>query len=294
MIKPYVVSADIGFLLQEWALKKGFSVPVHIIPQVRAEFISVMGRFFPYFDFVPEEELKEGIKNLVLSSGLAPVSLDRVYFQEAIHLDITRIVDGDRNDQGFGNRPNTPRLLSQIRNIKEAGLKEVVLIDDVVFTGNLLERVIHCFSKVGIKVPLICVGIGVEKGIRRINHSRRKASCVRVYEDVTDEVCERDFYPGVPFSGRLLKGNENVGVPYLFPFGNPGKWASIPKFWQNSFSDFCIRQTISLFEAIEECSQREVMCSEAGRYVISLPQDGTRLVDALGEVLIPKYSSLTQ
>lgn len=119
------------------------------------------------------------------------------------------------------------------------------------------------------------------EGIHRINQSKRTVRYIRRYEEVIDEVCERDFYPGVPFSGRLLVNHENVGVPYLLPFGHPGKWASIPDRWQVSFSGFCLQQTIRLFEEIERCSDRMVGCSELGRMVATLPRDGTRFVEAL-------------
>ncbi|MBI3334954.1 MAG: hypothetical protein HY001_00440 [Candidatus Portnoybacteria bacterium] len=240
-----------------------------------------MREIFLSFEFVTEEELAEGIEMLVSRSGLTPVSLDRAYLHVATHLDIARLVDDTGSDCGLGHRPENPPLLQQFRSLKERGLREVTLVDDVVFTGELVERIIHCLSRLGIRVPLVCAGIGIAEGIHRINQSKREVRCVRRYEEVIDEVCERDFYPGVPFSGRLLAGDGNFGLPYLLPFGNPGKWASIPTEWQARFSQFCIEQTIRLFERIEKYSNRVVSCAELGRMVATLPQDRTRFVDTL-------------
>ena len=282
MSKPYVVSADICLLLNEWASQNRFILPgPDFIAELRSGFCVFMRNIFPVFEFVPEAELVGGITDLVAQSGLLPVSLDRVYFHSATHLDITRLVDNAGNDRGLAHRPDTASIIQQFRRLKEISPKEIVLVDDVVFTGELLERIIHCLSRVDIQVPLVCTGIGIAEGIRRINQSKREVRCVRKFEEVIDEICERDFYPGVPLSGRLLVGDENIGTPYLLPFGNPGKWASIPSRWQATFSKFCIQQTIQLFEEIERRSKKPVDCSGLGRCVVGLPRDGTRFVDAL-------------
>ena len=42
-------------------------------------------------------------------------------------------------------------------------------------------------------IPLICAGIGVRYGIKRIEKIT-EVECVRIYESVIDEVCERGFY----------------------------------------------------------------------------------------------------
>ena len=165
-----------------------------------------------------------------------------------------------------------------------SGVHEVALVDDVIFSGALLERIINLLSRINIQVPLICAGIGIGEGINRINGTKREIRCVRTYEEVIDEVCERDFYPGVPLSGRLLAGGENIGIPYLLPFGNPESWASIPSQQAANFSKFCLRQTISLFDEIERCSDKQVFCRNLGRKVIGLPMDA-RYTDALRKIL---------
>jgi hypothetical protein len=151
----------------------------------------------------------------------------------------------------------------------------------VVFTGELLERVIHCLSRMGIRVSFVCAGIGIAEGVQRISQSKCEVRCVRIYEKVIDEVCERDFYPGVPFSGRQLAVDDNIGVPYILPFGEPTSWASIPYEHEVTFSRFCIRQTISLFEEIECCSNRQVKCADLGRKVIGLPYGQDRYTEVL-------------
>ncbi len=185
----------------------------------------------------------------------------------------------------MGNRPGAPPLIRQFRELTKMNTKEITLVDDVVFTGDLLERVAHFLSRIDFKIPLICAGIGIGEGIKRLIKAGYNVRCVRTYEEVIDEICERDFYPGVPLSGRVLINGKNLGVPYLLPFGNPGKWASIPKEQQKPFSKFCIRQTITLFEAVEKHSNKVVCCSDLERKVVSLPRDDTPYVEALRKLL---------
>lgn len=284
--KPYVVSADIKMLLEPWADRKGFTLPSpEFFSGLRADFSTRMQRMFPEFEMVSEEELSTGLRKLVKSNGIYPVSLDRVYYRSRPCLDIARKVDDEGTSKGLGKRADSPLLLSQFRELKNSGLTKVVLVDDVIFTGDLLERVSGLLEKMGIEVPLIYAGIGIEEGVTKLSTNGRKVLCVKQYPEVIDEICERDFYPGVPLSGRLVDVNGNIGAPYILPFGNPVDWASIPKESQVSFSRFCLEQTVKLFDAIENTSSKIVTCADTERGVIGLPKDNTRFVNALNTAI---------
>lgn len=285
-VTPYVVSEDIYILTQQWANRNGYVLPrPEFFIELRSDFTIYMKRIFPSFELVSEEEVSSGLKELVDSSGLYPVSLDRVYYPSQAKIDITRIVNSQGQDRGFGRRADSPLLLQQFRELRSLGLKEVALVDDVIFTGDLLKRVSSLLERTGIRVPIIFAGIGIGEGIKLLGNSGRQIQCVRTYPEVIDEICERDFYPGVPLSGRLVAERDNVGAPYILPFGNPGRWASIPEDWQQAFSRFCIGQSIKIFEEIEKASDREILCSNLDRKVISMPRDNTRFVTALRQLL---------
>lgn len=286
MQKPYVVSADIFLLTEKWATQYGFVLPAgEFFYQLRAEFSSYMRRVFSNFELVSEDEISRGLARLVAESGLSVISLDRVYFESELNLEIARLVDKSGKDRGLGHRSGTPPLAQQIRKLQMSGVHEVVVVDDVVFTGALLERIIELLSRMHIRVPLVCAGIGIAEGINRINGTKREVRCVRTYEEVIDEVCERDFYPGVPLSGRLLVGDDNIGFPYLLPFGKPESWASIPSEQATDFSRFCLHQTATLFDEIEWHSGRPILCRDLGRKVIGLPMDETPYTDVLRKIL---------
>ena len=286
MDKPYVVSADIYLLMEKWATQHSFVLPAReFFCQLREEFSNYMRRVFSNFELVSEDEISRGLAGLVAESGLPVVSLDRVYFESELNLEVARLVDKDGKDRGLGHRSGTSPLAQQIRKLQMSGVREVVVVDDVVFTGALLERIIELLSKIRIRVPLICAGIGIAEGINRINGTKREIRCVRTYEEVVDEVCERDFYPGVPLSGRLLVGDSNIGVPYLLPFGKPESWASIPSEQATDFSRFCLHQTATLFDEIERHSDRPILCRDLGRKVVGLPMDETPYTKVLRKIL---------
>lgn len=286
MNNPYVVSADIYLLMKGWAVQNGFVLPSReFFCQLREEFSNYMSGIFSNFELVSEDEISRGLANLVAESGLPTISLDRVYFRSELNLEIARLVDEEGKDQGLGHRAGTLPISQQIRKLQMSGVREVAIVDDVVFTGALLKRIIDLLSRIHIRVPLICAGVGIAEGINRINGTKREIRCVRTYEEVIDEVCERDFYPGVPLSGRLLVGDDNIGVPYILPFGKPESWASIPSEHATDFSRFCLHQTKTLFDEVERRSGRPVLCQDLGRKVVKLPMDGTRYAEVLHKIL---------
>lgn len=286
MKKPYVVSADIALLLKERGMQKGFTLPSQeFFFRLREEFSDEFRKMFPSFELVSEEELSSGLRCLEDQVGLPIVSLDRVYCRGEYSLDSTRLVDASGNDCGFGCRFGALPLLQQIRALRARGLHEMAVADDVLFSGTFLERIAGIFSRMGIHVPVVCAGIGIAEGVKRLENFGCEVRCVRLYGEVLDEVCERDFYPGTPFSGRTLKQNRSVGLPYILPFGNPEKWASIPSKHAKEFSMFCLRQTIALFDEIERCSDRAVLCEDLGRGVLNLPVGNARYTEVLHELL---------
>lgn len=288
MKKPYIVSEDIYLLMRHWAEKKNFILPEEVFFQcLRGEFSAFFKGIFSNFEMIPEQEMVAGIEAFVEESGLIPISLDKAYYSSKYSFEITRFVDMNNDDAGTKERYGTPHVNVQLQKLQEELRGEkVVVVDDVIFSGDIVETTIKKLSQVGIKVVAICAGIGIEKGVGRLNSAGFKVSCTRIYESVVDEVCERDFYPGVPLSGRSVIGTKNVGAPYILPFGNPGEWASIPQEWQRPLSKFCIKQTIKLFEAIEKKSKRLVRCNDLDRKVVSLPINEERYVDCLKGVIM--------
>jgi hypothetical protein len=295
--KPYVVSEDIHILLEEWAKKTGFISPSReFFNQLRKEMEKYLSRIFGVdnVDMVSADELARGIKKFLQKKGLPAISMDRVYYRTNPEIQITRAVDEALNDLGVAPRFGAPPLREQYTAIarKYKG-KEIALIDDVLFSGKSLMSIIRSLEAEGIKVSVVIVGIAIGKGIKKVKEETTiEILTVRYYAEVIDEICERDFYPGVPLSGRtVINMPMDVGVPYLYPFAINQKgeskleeWASIPKEKQKDFSIFGLEQAIRLWEEIESLSRRIVKCNYLERVPLGLhrsPYYNSRLVDCL-------------
>jgi hypothetical protein len=284
--RPYVVSGDIKNLLQQWGKKNGFVLPDdNFFNELRSDFGLFMTQVFPGFELITEEELTNGLNILVKEDGNYPLSLDMVYYPSNPRVDITRQIDLDGSDKGLSRRAGSPLLLKQFRNFKNSGVKEICLVDDVIFSGEVLVRVIEALNRIGIQTKSVYAGIGIKEGVDLLKNKGYQVKCIRTYDEVIDEICERDFYPGVPLSGRLIDSQNNIGAPYLLPFGNPGKWASIPEEWQKPVSEFCIGQTIKLFRSIELASNKKISMQDLGRQIKGLPSEGN-FVDILSQLKI--------
>lgn len=280
--QPYVVSGDIPILLEEWSMRNDFALPSQrFFNQLRGEFNNEFQQMFPNYEFVDEVELSKELKDMVDKTDLFPISLDRVYYPTSPEISISRITDPQDIKIGLGRRRDSGSLFSQFRELKKMGIKKAVIVDDVVFGGNVLKRVIETCQGIGIDIPVVCTAIAIGNGVDVLKSRGIEVKSVKTYPEVIDEICERDFYPGVPLCGRTIDSIENVGAPYLLPFGNPQKWASIPKAFGRDFSLFCLRQSIELFGEIERVSGKPVTCFDVERKVIGMPNDSTRFIDFL-------------
>ncbi len=283
----YIISEDILVLLSLWAQKNDYVIPHSLIKLLRQRMYEELKNIFgDIVEIISEEKLRQGLQTICQQTDLPIVSLDRSYLQHKWQININRVVDKELNDlcekERFGYAP----LSDQITTLKKAGLRQIALLDDVIFSGNGIISLTDQLEKAGIKVEQIIAGIVVGEGNDRIAKRRIPISAVCRYESVIDEICERDFYPGVPFSGRTIDGlDANIGAPYLYPFGKPEEWASIPADKAKSFSDFCLRQTIDLWRGIETASKKPVRCSDIDRLPLGAPNGSEKFSDFLSSLL---------
>ena len=247
------------------------------------------------------EYVKTGIMMLISEQAkdIPVISLDQVYVEQGIadiHFDVNRIVkwskhraEGEWTDGwtelGHGPRSSNLTIASQLDRIANQGRikrmvnKRVVLVDDGTWTRQSLIAAQKLLGSIGIQVKMFIVGIEIRPS--------DESECVTldrpyfwaekfVKEDVIDWVSERDFYPGVGFSGRTVGESidnrfpsevmreyyysipmqGNYGAPYVLPLGDPASWANIPAEASKDFSRFCLEQSIMLYRAIEAETKR--------------------------------------
>ncbi len=229
------------------------------------------------------------------SLGYPIVSLDKIYFEgdnDSIFLDCTRL-DKSKELVSRKNPNDLKSVDNQIKNISqkltEEKRNEIILVDDVVFSGNVLNNLIKKFKENGVDVKGIRASISTEAGYKYFNkilEKGLKCGCL-LGENVIDQICERDFYFGIAQSG-ISVANETKGIlksPYFRPFGDAVNRASIPRKYEDYFSKSCLMRSIFLWKCIEDNSGRKVTMSDMPEKIINTNNDD-RVINILKKGLI--------
>lgn len=173
--------------------------------------------------------------------------------------------------------------------LKLNNIKEIILLDDVVFSGNVLKSIIEEFNINDIKVVGIRCSISTIKAFDYFNKTLPfgiKTGFI-LEENVIDQICERDFYYGIVQSGiSVLKENKVLKAPYFLPFGNPNQRASIPKDKEKEFSIMCLENSKLIWKNIEDNANKyfynkdlpEKICfADDDKKVLDTLEEGIRL-----------------
>lgn len=275
-IKPYVVSEDIMLQLTKWSQKNSFTVPkMDYFQCLKKESEQELKKIFLKVEVVPDLELINFLDGLVKKQNRI-VSLDRTYInidnpRIVGFLDTSRAVNDNLEDLGLISRDNFQPLSVQFDNLSkkliQQGIRDVTLLDDVIFGGTSLAKIIEFLNIRGINVTNAISAIGIEEGIKKVESLGVPVEVGIVYREVIDEICQRDFYPGIPQSGRTLISKDTgvFGASYILPFGKPFDWASIPKESEKNFSEFFLTQTVLLWGRIEKLSNKTITLKDLPR-----------------------------
>ena len=216
--------------------------------------------------------------------GVIPiVSLDKIYLNEdeenVIFLDCTRLNGSSKlvsrnNSNDFSSVDEQVKKISE--KLKVMGLNQIILVDDVVFSGSVLSSVIELFKNNGISVIGIRSAVATTNSFKRFNNELGLGlKCKYLLgEEVIDQICERDFYFGIPQSGiSILEDGIIYKAPYFRPFGNPVERASIPKEYENYFSKGCLKRSIWLWNEIEKLSGKSFYISDLPEVISNTSSD---------------------
>lgn len=212
----------------------------------------------------------------LLAVNIPIVTLDKIYLepdeQYIFFLDCTRV-----NGTNEIISRKSESLDSQIKRITEVlSSKEIILADDVVFSGSVLRSIIKRFSDYGIKVVGIISSICSYEGYEYFNKSLKYGIKTKVLmlEDVIDQICERDFYFGVAGSGIMIStGDGMYKAPYFKPYGNPYERASIPLEYVDFFSRGCLERSLYLWEDMDNIGDCKTKILELPERIINTKEN---------------------
>ena len=198
------------------------------------------------------------------------VSLDKIYIEtdekNIYFLDCTR-VSGSMKLISRGKEELADQVIRIGNSING---REIILADDVIFSGEALRKSIKLFESVGIRTVGVISSICCRDAYDYFNDNLKYGVlCNYLLENgVVDQICERDFYFGIAGSGIMVDDGESLKkAPYFKPFGDPCGRASIPKEFEQSFSKNCLMRSLSLWE--DACKSEDLLIGELPERIVN-------------------------
>lgn len=292
MSKPYVVTDDIGYELKKLA-GRGIALPdAEHEKETSGAIIHSLQQVFGTVDVVPSERIVGYLSGRVAESDIPVISMTGLIENGAYgSLCFSRSVCLTGTDQAGNNiyAPSNPGIYP--RSTKLKSLREqftdaaascrkhstdVALVDDVVFSGGTIVMAADELAKEGIRVTKVYASILMRGAFDILKNKGIEAVGDYVYDDVTDEVCMRDFVVGCPEGGRnvIVSPAVYASAPYIYPFGDVASWASISEKSATKFSLDALDASKSLWHAIDRKNGRSIQMKELAKPVIgSAPED---------------------
>lgn len=223
-IKPYVISADLETVNQEH-VNRG------MVDRFRESLTDDLTEAGKSVEWVSYQVLRSGVGRLIANTSLAVISLDGRYVDTdsaTASIGVSRAINADLSDAGYDARLGYPSIEDQFVQVG-SGLagREVVVVDDVIFSGDNMCWTIDMLEDRGVRVKSVIAGVAIGEAAEQLGERGIELQHVTFYEDVDDEVCERDFAL-VEGSGRKVLGEQQSALYFDNQFGNPEQWASIP------------------------------------------------------------------
>ena len=155
--------------------------------------------------------------------------------------------------------------------------KEVILADDVIFSGSVLRKIISKLNDQGVKVVGVVSSICTNTAYEYFNNNLKYGVKTNYLMDdnVIDQICERDFYFGVAGSGIMINTDNGLcKAPYFIPYGNPCERASIPSDYVNDFSKGCLERSIYLWNEIDKLKKENTRILDLPEKIVNTePQE---------------------
>lgn len=297
-ILPYVVTDDIEIVMGRLP-QAGIAIPDRrVLSSASYKIQNTLNDIFQNLDVLPASRISRFLTEKAEKSDIPVVPITSLIkpSNSGISLNLSRSVkicdsaDGAKLFQSIGLQPRNRGDLEcaeQFNRVANAlrGSK-VALIDDVVFSGGTVCTVIDELASRGVEVKEVISSVAIGIGAEALQKRDIRLVSDKIYEEVIDEVCMRDFIVAVPGGGRncILDNGRFSSVPYISPFGEVGSWASIPGCATKAFSNAAISASLDLWRAIEERNDRQVFVRDLQKPIFSW-NDDDRIVDRLEAAL---------
>ena len=265
MTKPYVLTDDLS--LEFAGLVSGNPAALKALSDASSTIEDSLKKFFPVVERISAEKIHGFLSDKVSQSALPVISLAGIIPSDGakvVSVEASRTVKLVKQDGYFefidnGILPRNsslPAVADQFNNcvsfINQRGQRRVNLLDDVVFSGDTVLDYIDRIERRGLSVDTVIANVVIGGAVKKLEGRGIKIDADYIYDDVVDEVCMRDFIVGTPGGGRNLmtKKGEYVAVPYLYPFANVDRWASVNPEQAIEFSKDCLQASLDLWSRL--------------------------------------------
>lgn len=255
MINPYVISAELDLANAELAQ----IVEKNNIESFRESLDSDLRAFGKETVWVASSTIQNGLEKAIAKTKLPVLSLDDRYVSSAAqYLGVSRGVDCLLNDTDYVARCGYLPIERQLAQVARLG-SEVMLTDDVLFSGEMVAWLANSLKPYGVKIGAVVVGVAIQEGIDKLAQDEIEVQATEVFDEVDDEICERDFAV-VAGSGRRIEGLDANALYFDTKYGKPTLWASLPVEETKRFCVNSIKRSIDLIKP-------EVPMAALGRFL---------------------------
>lgn len=300
----YVITEDVPELVARWAEQRRLAVPEpgflrQLLGELAGEVQQALrgGGVEANVHVHGYTEMRAALESRVRgyrARGFMVVAFDRVYYPSGVGISYspTRAVlwrgNGWHESSYQVAKAGTLPLARQASEVAaswfaadDANLK-VLVADDGVFEGSSARRFFAELLGLGVggaALGSVIGGVSLERFLQRgdVSDVALVVDAVHVYPsggpEVVDWVCQRDFFAGLPRSGRAVisepgdtvaiqRNGQPLSAPYWYGSGSLS-WASVPQESGERFTRACAAMTAGMFARVADLSHRgPIRCGE--------------------------------
>lgn len=199
-----------------------------------------------------EKDLTEWITKVSPEDSVVKTIAYSENLQSPFSLKITRVFDEQFDKITTHQAPRQGYAPLDVQLVNFGLFRGHTLIDDIILNGRDCKDIVEMSKLKNVVFDKIIACVATNKGKKVFNSYGVKVESLYYFDSVIDIICERDFIPGLPFSGRtvIIEDGEYRYAPRLLPWGNPTEWASVPIENASSFSKVCISTAIEFWEEV--------------------------------------------
>lgn len=229
--------------------------------------------------WISSNDITTSLDKITQNTRLPIASLDDRYNVRADqYFGVSRGVNTDLDDEGYVSRRGYPALSNQLQQASNLG-KEIMVIDDVLYSGEMITWLNSSLTPTGTRIASLAVGVAMQEGVDKLSAQGIDVQADYIFQAVEDELCERDLAI-VPGSGRRIESIDANALYFDFQNGRPEKWASIEPASEKSF---CINSLERSLRLIRSNTSMEAIGNFLGYDTVGNASDS--ILKRLGEIL---------